>query len=300
VTDDDGGSSQQQFQIIVAAPPVLTLSIDKSTFSEAAGAGAAVLTISRPAAFSSSAITVQLASNDTSEATLPASINLAAGITSTTVGIAAVDDALFDGSQTVEFSASASNFQTAKITVTVTDFQPISLAAESAQLHEDEPTQQSTQLTIGIRSPAPTGGALVSLSAIPVGIIEFPSSVLIPAGTTQVDITVTAIDDFRPQRLRSVSLQAAGMNLTSNSFLFSVNDSDPFRWTNPDPAFKLDVNNDRSVDPLDVLAIINEINRFGSRALTLTDVAPPFYDTNPDGTIDPLDVLVVINKLNAP
>lgn len=300
VTDDDGGSSQQQFQIIVAAPPVLTLSIDKSTFSEAAGAGAAVLTISRPAAFSSSAITVQLASSDTSEATLPASVNLAAGVTSTTVGITAIDDALFDGSQTVEFSASGSNFQTAKITVTVTDFQPISLAAESAQLHEDEPAQRSTRLTIGIRSPAPNGGATVSLSATPGGIIDFPASVVIPAGASQVDVTVSAVDDLRPQRLRSVTLQASGANLTSKSFQFLVNDSDPFRWTNPDPALQLDVNDDRSIDPLDVLVIINEINRTGTRLLDpLTDLTPPFYDTNPDGALDPLDVLVVINKINS-
>jgi hypothetical protein len=300
VTDDDGGSSQQQFQITVAAPPVLTLSVDKSTFSEAAGAGAAVLTISRPVALSNTALLVQLLSSDTSEATLPASVNLAAGVSSTTVGITAVDDALFDGSQTVEISASGANFQTARLTVTVTDFQPISLVAESTQLHEDVPSQRSTRLTIGIRSPAPTGGALVTLSAAPSGVITFPASVMIPTGASQVDVTVSAVDDLRPQRLRTVTLQASGVGLTSSSFQFLVNDSDPFRWTNPDPAFQMDVNDDRSVDPLDVLVIINEINQNGSRVLDpLTDLTPPFYDTNPDGALDPLDVLVVINKINS-
>ena len=299
-TDDDGGSSQQQFQISVAAPPILTLSIDKSTFSEAAGSGAAVLTISRPAAFAGSAITVQLVSSDTSEATLPASVNLAAGVTSTTVGITAVDDALFDGSQSVEFSASGTNFQTARIMVTVTDFQPISLVAESTQLNEDDPTKRSTLMTIGIRSPAPSGGAPVTLSATPSGIVDFPASVVIPAGATQIDVTVSAIDDLRPQRLRTVSLQASGSNLISKTIQFLVDDSDPFRWTNPDPAFQMDVNDDRSVDPLDVLVLINEVNRAGSRLLDpLTDLTPPFYDTNPDGALDPLDVLVVINKINS-
>jgi len=300
VTDDDGGSAQQQFQITVAAPPILSLTIDKANFSEAAGAGAAVLTISRPAAFSASAITVQLVSSDTSEVTLPASTTLAAGVTSTTVGVTAVDDSLFDGNQTVELSASGTNFQTAILNVTVTDFQPISLAAQSTQLHEDEPTQRSTTLTIGIRSPAPSGGATVALSATPAGVINFPASISIPAGLAQVDVTVSAIDDLRPQRLRSVTLQAAGSNLVSKSLTLTVNDSDPFRWTNPDPTRQMDVDDNRSVDPLDVLVIINEINRAGSRLLNLdTDLTPPYYDTNPDGTLDPLDVLVLINFINA-
>jgi hypothetical protein len=123
---------------------------------------------------------------------------------------------------------------------------------------------------------------------------------MIPTGASQVDVTVSAVDDLRPQRLRTVTLQASGVGLTSSSFQFLVNDSDPFRWTNPDPAFQMDVNDDRSVDPLDVLVIINEINQNGSRVLDpLTDLTPPFYDTNPDGALDPLDVLVVINKINS-
>lgn len=300
VTDDDGGSSQQQFQINVAASPLLTLSIDKSTFSEAAGAGAAVLTISRPAALSGTALTVQLLSSDTSEATLPPTATLAAGVTSTTVGVTAVDDALFDGTQTVEFSVSAPSFQTGRLSVSVTDFQPISLAAERTQLQEDDPAQRSTRVTIGIRSPAPAGGATVALSATPSGILSFPASAVIPAGATQVDVTVSAIDDLRPQRLRDVTLRATGTNLTTNSLLLTVNDSDPFRWTNPNPALRMDVNADNAVDPLDVLVIVNEINRAGPRLLDpLTDLTPPFYDTNPDGSLDPLDVLVVINQINA-
>jgi hypothetical protein len=117
---------------------------------------------------------------------------------------------------------------------------------------------------------------------------------------TQVDVSVSAIDDLRPQRLRNVTLQAAGSNLVSKSLALTVNDSDPFRWTNPDPTKQMDVDDNRSVDPLDVLVIINEINRTGSRLLNLdTDLTPPYYDTNPDGTLDPLDVLVLINFINA-
>ncbi|MFN6161409.1 MAG: dockerin type I domain-containing protein [Planctomycetota bacterium] len=298
VTDDDGGSSQQQFQIAVAPSPALTLTIDKSTFSEAGGSGVAVLTISRPASLSGTEVLVQLTSSDTSEATLPATAILAAGVTSTTVGVTAVDDPLFDGSQTVEFSASAVNFQTGRLNVTVTDYQPIALVPENTELNEDDPNHQSTRVTISIRSPAPVGGARVALSATPNGVLSFPTSVLIPAGLQQTDIVISTIDDVLPQRLRTVRLDASGTNLISRSIAFNVTDSDPFRWTNPTRI--MDVNNDDSIDPLDVLVIINEINRSGPRALDpASDIAPPFYDTNPDGFIDPLDVLVVINTINA-
>jgi hypothetical protein len=50
---------------------------------------------------------------------------------------------------------------------------------------------------------------------------------------------------------------------------------------------------------LDVLIIINEINFHGSRALNPnTDRGLPFVDTNADGNIGPLDVLRIINELN--
>jgi PKD repeat protein len=300
VTDDDGGSTQQQFQIVVDAPPILSLSINKNSFSEASGAGVAILTISRPASFSSGSLTVQLVSSDPSEAILPLSANFPAGSTSITVGVTAVDDALFDGNQTVEFSASATNFQTGRLSVTVTDYQPISFAAERTQLHEDDPNERSTPVSIGIRSPAPPGGVLVSLTSMPSGIVTFPASVLIPADATQIEINVSAIDDLLPQRLRTVTLEASGNNLISKSLTITVIDSDPFRWTNPAPAFQMDVNDDRSVDPLDVLAIINELNASGARVLDpIMDVAPPYVDTNPDGRLDPLDVLVVINAINS-
>jgi hypothetical protein len=94
-----------------------------------------------------------------------------------------------------------------------------------------------------------------------------------------------------------VTIQATGSTVGTQSIDITVNDSDPYRWTNP--ILPMDVNNNGGVEPLDVLVIINEINRAGVRMLDpIADIAPPFYDTNPDGRIDPLDVLVVINTIN--
>jgi len=60
-----------------------------------------------------------------------------------------------------------------------------------------------------------------------------------------------------------------------------------------------DVDNHGTVDPLDVLILINEINRNGSRPLDGSGLnSPPYYDVNGDRTLGPLDVLQVINYIN--
>jgi len=71
----------------------------------------------------------------------------------------------------------------------------------------------------------------------------------------------------------------------------------PSPWQNPNLAE--DVNGDGGVDPLDVLALINDINQYGSRSLTGSPVSPPpFLDVDGDRSISPLDVLVAINFIN--
>jgi hypothetical protein len=276
----------------------LQVTIDRGTFSEAAGAGVAVLTVSRGNTDLASPLTVQLSSNDTTEATVPSSVIIPAGASSATVGVNAIDDALFDGSQIVVFTPSASGYLSiGTATATVTDFQPITMAAISTDLNEDIVGQQSTQAAISIRSPAPAGGVTVQLSAVPTGILSFPPTVVIPAGATGVNVTVSAVNNNRPDDPRTVTLTATGNNLVSRDLVFTVRDTDPAPWTNPRNRF--DVNNSGGVDPLDVLAIINEINRNGSRTLDpLADAGLPFVDVGRDGAIDPLDVLAVINEIN--
>lgn len=71
----------------------------------------------------------------------------------------------------------------------------------------------------------------------------------------------------------------------------------PSPWQNQ--TLNEDVDNGGTVDPLDVLILINEINRNGSRALDGSGVtSPPYYDVNGDRTLAPIDVLQVINYIN--
>ncbi|MBM3965860.1 MAG: hypothetical protein FJ308_12475 [Planctomycetes bacterium] len=61
-----------------------------------------------------------------------------------------------------------------------------------------------------------------------------------------------------------------------------------------------DVDNDQLITAIDVLVLINEINRNGARELVITDGAsPPYWDVNGDRILEAIDVLIVINYINA-
>jgi hypothetical protein len=98
----------------------LTLSITPTTFSEAAGASAATGTVSRSGS-TTNPLTITLSSNDTTEANVPTTVTIAAGETSATFAVEAVDDTVLDGTQNVTITASAAGFSNSTASVTVTD-----------------------------------------------------------------------------------------------------------------------------------------------------------------------------------
>jgi|GEM_PF-785417 len=84
----------------------------------------------------------------------------------------------------------------------------------------------------------------------------------------------------------------------SVSEVFDVSVTPAFPWHNYN--LPLDVNGDNAVSPIDVLIIIQEINRNGSYELPTprSEIVPPFYDVDRDGWITPSDALQIINYLN--
>ena len=118
----------------------------------------------------------------------------------------------------------------------------------------------------------------------------------IVTGNYQVEVTPpTAFEAVQPTTgLRSASV-ISGAPLTHIDFTLAASVSP---WQNQ--TLRHDVNNDGLITALDVLVVINEINRNGARPLdgsTLTP--PPFYDVDGNRSIEALDVLIVINFINA-
>ena len=86
--------------------PALTLGISPAAVWEYSGVGAATGTVTRDGDLSQ-ALTVNLSSNDATEATVPASVVIPAGAASATFPVNAVDDSITDGTQTATITASA-------------------------------------------------------------------------------------------------------------------------------------------------------------------------------------------------
>lgn len=66
-------------------------------------------------------------------------------------------------------------------------------------------------------------------------------------------------------------------------------------WHNS--AFPMDVDDDKTMSPLDVLTVVNQINQFGS--WQTEGIGEYFCDVDKDGSISPLDALVIINAINS-
>ena len=71
-------------------------------------------------------------------------------------------------------------------------------------------------------------------------------------------------------------------------------------WQNPDKPE--DVNNDGQVTPMDVLALVTQINANGPRVLPLVpepgEAIPPYWDVTGDGELTASDALQIINLIN--
>jgi hypothetical protein len=121
----------------------LSLTASPTSFSEGAGANAAIGTVTRTGS-TTNALTVTLSSNDTSEATVPTTVMIAPGQASATFDIAAIEDAIVDGSQSVTLTASALGFSDVTTTLTVTDND---VAAGPTRIHDIQGAAHLSLLT---------------------------------------------------------------------------------------------------------------------------------------------------------
>jgi hypothetical protein len=162
----------------------------------------------------------------------------------------------------------------------------VNLSGITAGLGETQPldvtiTDDSTNLLSGV--------TLDYLSDESTGIIHLTPRTG-ASGTTTLTVTVTdgGLDN---------DLSTTADNATESED-FSVAITPAFPWHNYD--LPLDVNGDNAVSPIDVLIIIQEINRNGSYELPTprSELVPPFYDVDRDGWITPSDALRIINYLN--
>jgi hypothetical protein len=126
------------------------------------------------------------------------------------------------------------------------------------------------------------------------GAFQFPG---VPAGSYSVQIVPpdSGYQMVQPSNgTKSVNVSSLGGSVRAD---FSL-EKQVSPWQNQ--VKREDVDNDQVVSALDVLVLINEINRNGARELGSTESPPPpYWDVNGNRFIEALDVLVVINYINS-
>ncbi|MFN0051908.1 MAG: Ig-like domain-containing protein, partial [Planctomycetales bacterium] len=153
-----------------------------------------------------SALTVTLASSDTSELTVPASVVIPAGQSGVAFLAMPVADSTPDGHQLVTVSATAGGFAAGITGLTVLDVDKGHLTLD---IPVDELTEGSSATVTVTREVVTDQPLLVSLSGSSATQLSLPSSVVIPANAASVTFTITALDDVVPEPAGNVSIVAS-------------------------------------------------------------------------------------------
>ena len=168
--------------------------------------GQATVTISRSPFDVSGALTVALTGSDTSEATVPATVTIPAGQSSVTFVVSAVDDFVFDGTQIVRITATASGYEDSSAELSVLDVEELGLTIAVGAMSENGGVANATlsRLNTDI-SQALT----VTLASDDTSEATVPASVTIPAGQTSVAFTIVAVDDSLLDGSQRVTITAS-------------------------------------------------------------------------------------------
>ncbi len=198
---------------------VLGISLNATTMSESGGTVSG--TVVRSNTDIGQAITIFLTSNDTTEATVLASVTIAANQISASFDVVAVDDSLLDGTQTVRITASSAGYVDASTTLDVTDAENLSLLLTDVSISENggRTTATVTRSNTDIGSPL-----TVALTSGDTTEATVPVSVTIPGGEASVTFDVTAVDDTLLDGTRPVTLSAAAAGYFSGGQQLNVTD----------------------------------------------------------------------------
>lgn len=183
----------------------LQVSITPEFFLEGAGAAAASGTVTRTGDLTS-ALTVTLQSSDVTEATVPASVTISAGVDSANFDVDAVDDADQDGNQAVTISASGDNIFSGSTLITVEDDEAaiptITVSADPTSI----PENGGISTVIIEVSAADPAGYTFNLSSDDTTELSVPFMVTIAPNQTVATFTATAVDDADSDGTQSATI----------------------------------------------------------------------------------------------
>ncbi len=147
ITATSAGMASDTLTLQVTDYETLSLTLNKMSFLENAGSGAAVATLTRSNTNVADPLVVTVTSSDLTAATVPQTVTIPAGQTSTSFAVTAVNDSVLDGNQTSTISVSALGYETGSVVVTVLDHEPPMITGPNAITDNPRPTITWTTIT---------------------------------------------------------------------------------------------------------------------------------------------------------
>jgi len=212
VSQNDPNPAILDFEASSSAPASVALSsLSVNPTSVTGGnSSAGTVTLSGPAP--AGGAIVALSSSNTTVASVPSSVTVAAGATTATF---TVSTSAVAGSTTVTISATyGSATRSALLTVTPASPPPATLSSLSLNPTSVTGGNSSTG-TVTLSGPAPAGGAQVALSSSNTSVARVPSSVTVAAGATSASFTVSTSAVAAPSTV-NISAVYGGANRSAS------------------------------------------------------------------------------------
>ncbi len=264
IVASSNGINSQPLELQVLDHESVFITLNVKSVREDAGAGAAVLRVTRSDTEESNPLTVQLASSDATAATVPTSVTIPPGVGFIDVSVTAVDDSNLDGTQTANFTVNVPNYASNAVVLAVDDYEPLQWVPNAIELLESsQPEAKLVQLTL----PAPAGpsGVVVTLTASVEDELSLPTQINFAPGQQVLNVSIAAINDSFAESGKTIGLIASAPGYATSTVRIKLFDTDTSPWTNSNNSF--DVDDSGVVEPIDVLIVINALQRSGSTTL---------------------------------
>ena len=219
VEKDENNNSYQYGWLQLSKSLRLTSASD--SVSESANNGAR-LTILRSGPVDDP-VTVSLTC-DSTEATLPEAVTIPAGASRITFTVVPVNNSVVDGNRTISVYASADDFESSSLSLTIVDDEVPHLYLT---LDSDSIRENGGAVTATVRRELVSNKPLtVNLGGASTSRCTYPSSVVIPSGEDSVTFEISVPDDDTAQIAQDLTLRAYVEGYESATHVFTVEDDD--------------------------------------------------------------------------
>ena len=168
-------------------------------------------------------LVVHLTSSDLMAASVPASVTLAAGQTTTTFPITILDDALLDGTQSTTLTATATGYPDGSNILVINDNETATLTLTAPATASEGAGLVPATVTL---STPPDRAVSVSLSSSDASVVQPPAVVILPAGMTSAAFTLAVLDDHKINGPHAATLTAHVANWTDGTAVIVLSDNE--------------------------------------------------------------------------